>query len=323
MKINDKLQSRMLIRNTVLMILSALLINLNVAYGKTFEECFPSKNNFVCEDPYLFLLERGVDVEQQNMIEASVLQLIQAKPKGGCAGGIYRDQKGQVYYLKRSNPLPELLGSKLMNLFVGTQRTPTVKLVKGQYNFTASSALQGFKTKKAFEKKWKFIQKEVELIIAMDLIGLVDRHSGNVGGIVRKNKKPLAARVDFDTSFLFTIYPTANVPYRPNYNHLDLRHLLLTAKTYPRKEVIKALKKFTAIPDEKIIMAIFEGWVTLNRAGYPVEQSTCFDIAQKIIERKNAFRDILRKRVSTSNPSLQKQQQEILFHLHFLGKLKK
>lgn len=317
MKKHNKAQSIASISNILLVITIFLFINLADTYGQSFDQCFPSKYNFTCDDPYIFLCERGIDVEQKNIIQASDLQFIKGKPKGGCSGGIYRDQKGQVYYLKLSNPFTELMGSKLMNLLVGTQRTPIVKLVKDQHNFTASGALKGFKTKKALKQKWKSIQREVELIIAMDLIGLVDRHKGNMGGIVRKNKKALAARVDFDTSFSFTINPTANTSYNPNCDHLDLRHLLITAKNYPSNEVITAMKKVIRIPDEKIILTIFEGWVTLNRAGYPVEQETCFALAQKLIERKNTFRALLNKKVSAFDPLLKKQHHEILFELYF------
>lgn len=267
------------------------LLTLAYSNAKTFNECFPEKFNFTCGDPYTFLLQAGIDVEK-NIIEQSRLQPLNQKFTGGCTGGIFKG-KQNTYFIKQSNVFTEFIGSKLMNLIVGTNRSPVVKIVKDQVNCTASTKLKNFRTRKELVSKKKLKHKkitgETELAIAMDYLGIVDRHSKNLGFINKKR----AARIDFDASFAFEIRPRANSFYLENSNHLNLNLLLLSMQVYPENEVFRAIRKIVAIPDEKIIMTIFECGVTFARIGYPASLESCFVLARKLIERKNAFRTVL------------------------------
>lgn len=289
---------------------ASLLALTTFSHAQSFTDCFPGKFNFNCQDPYNFLLQSGIDVEK-NIIDQSRLQLLNQKFSGGCTGGVFKGSHN-TYFIKRSNLFSELIGSKLMNLIVGTKVTPVVKVVRDQANYIASTKLKNFVTRKELQSKRKLKHKifkgEIQLAIAMDFLGLVDRHSKNLGCV-----KKYAARVDFDASFAFEIRPRANSHYRETSNHLNLNLLFLSMQTYPEQEVIQAIRKIVEIPDEKIIMTIFECWSTFSRIGNPISLDSCFALAKKLIERKNAFQSILEDPNAATYFSL--QEDPIMFKL--------
>ncbi len=273
----------------------------------TFNECFPEKYNFICGNPNDFLHQTGITLEN-NIIDRARLQLLDRKFNGGSSGGIYQGNHN-TYFIKQSNVFTEFIGSKLMSLIMGKKCTPVVKLVRDQIDCIASTKLEKFKTRKELESKKRFKRQklvgEADITVAMDFLGIVDRHSKNMGYIKLRSKKLLAARVDFDASFAFEIRPRANAHYQETSNHMNLNLLYLSMQTYPEHEVRKAIKNITDIPDEKIVTTIFECWATFSQMGYAISSESCFNLARKLIERKSAFNAILNDPNAVNYLSLQ------------------
>lgn len=285
--------------------LTIYLFSPNFIYSKekSINDCL-KKNNFTCGDPYTFLQDAGIDIDK-DIIQLSDLQLFRKKTTINLKG-IYTNSSKTLHYIKQSNPVTELMGSRLMNLIVGTKCTPIVKLVNDQKFTVASLELPNFKTQKKIDITNKTILGEAILVIAMDFIGLVDRHSRNMGYVVLDSKTLLAARVDFDASFDFESDFFGE--HSLNTNYLNLKHLYSTINKYPRNEIISAMKKIINIPDEKIVMAIFQSWATLTHAGYILNLNHCLAFAQQLIERKHAFRDALKDKNSMLNQLFEKKQ---------------
>lgn len=284
------------------------LISCNNIYSKEkpINKCLNKKNNFVCGDPFVFLKNYGINIDK-DIIQLSNLQLYRKKTTNNLKG-IYIDSNNIIYYIKKANPITEFMGSRLMNLIVGTKCTPIVKIVSDQKFTVASIELLNFKTQKDQDITNKTILGETEINIAMDFIGLVDRHQGNMG-FVKDFKDPeilRRARVDFDASFDFESNFIGEHSLGTNY--LNLKHLRSSANRYPKNEVINAIKKIINIPDEKIIMVIFQAWATLTRAGYVLELNHCLAFAHQLIERKKAFLDVLKDKNSFINQLVDKKQ---------------
>lgn len=277
-------------------------------YSESFDQCFPGKYSFVCPDPNDFLLHSGINIDN-NIIEQSRLKPLKEKFTGGSQGGIYKGNTN-TYFIKRSNVFTEFIGSKLMNLIMGKKCTPTVRLVKDQVNCVASVKLRKFSNRKEFRSKKKISRKnlrgEADIAVAMDFLGIVDRHSKNLGYVNLSSKKLLAARVDFDASFAFEISPRSNSIYNENSNHKNLNLLYLSMQTFPEHQVRSAIRKIGNISDEKIIMTIFECWATFNKLGYVISSESCFALAHKLIERKKAFKFVLDNPDSITFTSLRK-----------------
>lgn len=276
--------------------LSILLLIL-MHYSYAFNECFEDYH-FKCENPNDFLLQLGINVEN-NILDPKNLQVLQQKFNGGCTGGVYQDEVTRnIYFIKQSHVFSEFIGSKLMHLIMGQGRTPVTKIVKDYLGSVASLKLKNFKTRKELASKKRFKKKtiigEAELAVYQDFLGLVDRHPGNMGfQRHKKGKKLLAARADMDSSFAFEVRPKANGQYKPGGNHLNLNQLYLSMHVYPEHDVMKAIKTVIDIPDEKIIMTLFEAWVTFSRTGYnEVSLDSCMSLARKLNERKKAFKTI-------------------------------
>lgn len=289
-----------------ILLITFYLLNPNIIHSKekSIHECF-KKNNFTCGDPYSFLHNAGIDINK-DIIRLSDLQLFRKKTTNNLKGVYTDSNKKTIYYIKQSNPVTELMGSRLMNLILGTRCTPIVKLVNDQKFTVASLELLNFKTQKKIDVVNKTIVGEAALVIAMDFIGLVDRHSRNMGYVALDPKTFLAARVDFDASFDFeSNFFGEHSLYT---NHLNLKHLYSSINKYPRNEIINAMKKIINIPDEKIVMVIFQSWATLTHAGYILDLNLCLAFAQQLIERKNAFREAFNEKNSIFNQLIRKKQ---------------
>lgn len=258
------------------------------SYGQSLNTDFLEKYDLIFDDPYKFLLNEGIDIDK-NMIRLSNLKRIRKKPTGHCKGGIYCDSNKTIYYVKKCRIFNEFTGSQLMNLLVGTEATPVVKVIKNHKRMAAAIKIKSFKIEKKTNTYYKNILNEVELQIAMDFLGLVDRHPRNMGYVRVNSRTLLAARIDFDACFDFE----SKKGYTSKSNHLSLKHLHSSIKIYPKDEIINAIRKIVDIPDQKIVMIIFESWLTLSRSGSNFQLERFLELAQKLIERKNLFREVL------------------------------
>lgn len=280
--------------------MSYIGINTLFASSETSNERFFQKYHFIYEDPMAYLQQKGIHVED-DVIQLSDLQFSTPKATGASAGGIYIGN-GNTYFVKQCNSFHELVGSKFINFIVGTKCSPIVKAVKDQPRTVASLALPGFKMyQKTDKSKYKKILGEAELAIALDYVGIVDRHSRNMG-YVRKNSKTLrAARVDFDATFDFESNATGSNGYSARTNHLDLKHLYISMQCYPKGQVKRAIKKIVNISDEQIITIVLQSWAALSQTPNPRSLDAIITLTQQLIERKNAFRQTLKKKHSKTD----------------------
>lgn len=269
----------------------------NDTYQQTFEECFPEKYDFTCEDRYGFLKKMGINIEE-DLIDFNDLTLIQEKSAGTSKGGIYANihDRSQIYFVKKANAYHEIFATRLMSLIVNPQTIPTIKLVKNKSRTTASLKLHNFTTTHKTDFANKQIVDEVLLIVAMDYLGIIDRHANNMG-YVTDGHKLFLSRVDFDAAFDFESTVTGSYQYasKKGKYHLDLKHLYVTMQTYPKYQIEKAMQKIVDIPDEKIIMIGLQTWGLLSQTPSPKNLEKCLKLAKKLIERKEAFKSELNK----------------------------
>lgn len=258
------------------------------SYTQAFDNSFSEIYHFPNTDSYTFLLNQGINVDE-NILHLSELKRIKKKPTGNSKGGIYRDSDKTIYYVKQCRIFNEIICSRLMNLLVGTETTPIVKIIKNHKRMVASRKIESFRMERNFNTDHKTILNEVELQIAMDYLGVVDRHPKNMGYVRLNSHTLLASRVDFDSCFDFE----SKKGYTSKSDHLSLKHLHRSIKKYSKDEIVNAIRKIVEIPDEKIVMSIYQSWATLSRSDSKIKYERCFALAQKLIERKNVFREIL------------------------------
>lgn len=138
------------------------------------------------------------------------LKQIDRKYRGAAPGGIFRDANEVAWVVKSGSPafqpVHEYIGGRLLNYFYGDQ-APVLKIVvnneaKEQHELMiASKQIIGFESielRKPHSEK--LVEGLADLKVAMDWIGLSDRHDGNQG-YIWKDGKYTAARIDFDNSF--------------------------------------------------------------------------------------------------------------------------
>lgn len=128
---------------------------------------------------YEAALKGELQTTQQEPFLLSSLQLIGKKPGGRTAGGVYSDLSGSIWFVKHGqDPIMEYLRSKVMDLLIGPL-SPEVKLLIDDPNYTASKRIPGFLTEYEVmaDPNHKPIVGKEELLIAMDLMGLVDRNA--------------------------------------------------------------------------------------------------------------------------------------------------
>ncbi|PWU04375.1 MAG: hypothetical protein C5B43_04680, partial [Verrucomicrobia bacterium] len=261
MNISKKIQPLLNANKFTLLIISFVFIPNIISLG-AFNDCFTSDNQFVCKDPYSFFKNEGIDIES-NILHSSELRLKKKKPTGHSKGGIYKEkkQKHNVYYVKKCRIFNEITGSRLMNLIVGTESSPQVKVIKNKKRMIASKRLSSFRMQNQAHIGNKTILNEVELRVAMDFLGIVDRHPRNMGYRKLKSKQLVAARVDYDSCFDFE----STKGYTSKTNHRNLKHIHNTIDDFPTDQIRNAMAKIVEIPDEKIVLSIFESWAIINR----------------------------------------------------------
>lgn len=285
----------------IVLVISSFSPNTVLAKEQSFDNCF-KKNNFICGNPYDFFLKQGIDLNK-DILQIATLKM-QKKEPGIKFKGIYTDSSKNIYYVKQANPVRELMGSRLVNLILGTKRTPIVKIVNDQIYTVASLELHNFKTKKKIGPHHTLLG-EAELAVVENFIALGDSHNKNEGGVGKSTDKLIAARVDYDDSFRFGVSRSGK--NSPKANHLNLKLLYDSINKYPKDEIVSAIKKVTSVPDEKIVMTIFQSWALLQQAGYVLDLKHCLEFAHQLIERKNAFRDALKDPHSIANELIQKK----------------
>lgn len=258
----------------------------------TLKDCFSETFSFTCKNPHEFLKNIGIDINQ-NIIPVKKLRQTDKTTWGCHKGSFHADEKGVEYFVKTTQMMNEFIGSRLLNEILDTERTPLVKLIDGKENGIASQKLLKFIRANNINIKKKNVIDEIPLAIALDYIGINNRGGKNMGYIVLSDKNIVAARVDVDKSFTFgeDRWKGKNL----NSDHLNLSLLHGSVKKYPRDQVVKAIKKVTDIPDEKIVEIVFECWTTLNQVGYPIPLERGIVFGQQLVERKKAFNDILNK----------------------------
>lgn len=282
----------------------------NIIYSNEniFQDKFHENYSLICEDPYKCFLSLGINLED-DIITLPKNQKFKKNHVGISNGSIYHNGD-QIIYIKHSNPFIELMASRLMNLFIGTTYSPIVKVIRDESEkYTiASLKLPGFQPISSFNKSDKIIKGKANLAVAQALLGVVDQNKHNMG-VVRVNSKTYyAARVDLDSSFDYT--SKLQGTYSLDTDYLDLKHLHLAIQTFPKQEVINAIKQITDVSDEKIIMTIFQAWATLCQAGYLLSLDPCLTLAHQIIDRKNAFREAIENKNSNAYKLIAKKHKK-------------
>ncbi|PWU04372.1 MAG: hypothetical protein C5B43_04665 [Verrucomicrobia bacterium] len=283
----------------ILFCISPLLLH---SKEKSLDQCL-KKNTFICGDAYSYLLNIGTNIDK-DILPLSSLKMYKQRAESKFKA-IYFDKYKNVYYVKEANPITEFMGSRLMNLILGRKVSPIVRIINDQKFTVASLELQNFKTQESTDLKHKSIIGQADLDFAMNFIGLVDRHSGNMGYVSLDSNTLLAARVDFDASFDFE--SSFFRAHSLNTNYLNLKHLFISIEQYSKDETLSALKKIINLPDEKIVMVIFQCWATFVRAGYSLELKHCLAFANQLIERKHAIRDALKDKHSALSQAIEKK----------------
>lgn len=246
-------------------------------------ECRQTKvypNNILSAEAYYDAALKGeLQTEKKQPFLLSSLKLVGEKPEGGAEGAIFKDSSGDIWFIKKAqSPITEFLGSKIMDLLIGPL-SPEVRLFVDAPNYIASKLLPGFVTKDSviIDPNHKPIVGEVELLIAMNLMGLGDRHEANLG-YVEMDDRLEAARVDFDDSFDFDW--SDNTPI---------------SKLLDSKTLELSMERIYNIPDEMILYVLGDAFNSLWEADIPVNYDKYSNLAFTLIFRKHALKELLAK----------------------------
>jgi len=268
------------------------------AKGKSFEKCFLSKNQygFYCGAPNSFFKEFGIKTNEYQM-QLNDLTFVQedqgAIKTGSVHANIYMDANKIYYFVQSPKSVKnELIGSKLMQLMVGTERTAIVKLLKDKRQKIAARMIKGFRIKATFDTKDKRIVGCAELAIAMDFLGLINRNESNIGIVELDSKTLTPARVDYAYSFQFDQKGGAK-SMSEDRDPLCLKQLYQTLEKYPLSEILPALEKVIDISDDQIFIEVIRCWAALSDLkieSFSLKEATL--LASKLIQRKNIFKRV-------------------------------
>lgn len=284
---------------TKLFCITFIFFSISYTSANLLYQYFPGKNPFLYEDPYAFLLSMGIDLNK-DIVYFSNFRAIKGTTLGGNKGNFYKDARNVEYFIKYSSLFQEFTGAKFMNIILPSQ-SATVKIVADRLGLTASKKIDNFHRQKEVDVRNKQMLGEVDVAIAQDFIGLTDRGKKNVGFLTKGSDTLIFARIDYDKSFRF-----ANNRINSDLNSMDHLNLVMlndSIKTYPKDQVIQSLRKIINISDQAIVLTSFHAFAALAYAGYPIDLEGSFILAQKLIERKNAFRQTLNYLIASSSQS--------------------
>lgn len=239
------------------------------------------------------------------------LKKVKEKPGKLNAGGIYKDQNEVVWFVKeehptvdwlmnKKRPINEYLASKLMDLFIGPF-SPEVKLFKESSTCTGSKHVLQFIEKYEVDKNNDPRERlgELKLNIVMDLLGIGDRHDGNVGYVVVRDKL-IAARIDFDDSFQFLLYPEEDLYLSSMHDFKDLSP----------SDIEEVLNEIVSIPEEYLLHVLNDGFQSIQSTAlgknYNENKEGYDNLGLRLLERKRLLGELLeviRRLFSTINTS--------------------
>lgn len=261
------------------------------ANDEIFRQCISPDYNFICTDLDNFLQRMGIDFNK-NIISYKDLHQVDKKRMGCHKGSFYVDQSGAEYFVKESQLFNEFMGAKIAHLFLDQNAAPIVKVVKDKKDSMASLKIHSFIRRKDTSKN--SASGEVLLAVVMDLIALEDRSKRNQGysNSSTDPNRVMHARVDFDKSFCFGKKRWKEV--KINSDYLDLSHLMSSIKKFSKKEIIEALETVVKVSNKDLMMTVLDGWMALKSIGWEQPMEMGFLFGQQIIERKNAFHEVLK-----------------------------
>lgn len=275
MKLNNKLLSLFLLIN-LLLITYGDINNNTFGLNKGRQTKSYPKAMFDAQAYYDAALKGELQTAKKEPFLLSSLKRVGIKPSGKAIGGIYEDKDGEIWIVKYGQaPIDEYLGSKIMDLLIGPF-SPEVKVLIDAPGYTASKFLPGFLTEKEAKRNPKHNHKPIvgkeKLLIAMDLMGLEDRHEENMGYIDLGDQLE-AARVDFDSAFSFH--------YLHPFDYND----------------VKAIKSIADIPDEMFLYVLGDAYNDLWEASIHVQpirikyKKNLYDLGLILIARKNELKN--------------------------------
>ncbi|PWU07463.1 MAG: hypothetical protein C5B43_00300 [Verrucomicrobia bacterium] len=264
--------------------------------GKTFQQCFVKEDKYglYCENPKILLKKLGIENDNYR-IKADDLHYVQEKQgtikTGSTLAQIYRDTNKIFYFVQSPKSIRnELIGSKLMSLILGPERTADVKIIEDRPEMIAARMIKGFQLKR--DLSGKNVIGSADLDIAMDFLGLTNRSGFNIGHIEVNSKTLTPARVDYSYSFLYEekdLHSNSDTQ-----DPLDLRLLFSTFKKHSRAEILPTLKKIAEMGDEQIFVEVLRCWTVLseyNNLSFSLKDA--FKLASNLLERKELFAKVL------------------------------
>lgn len=221
----------------------------------------------------------------------SELKKIDEKSEGFATGEVVQDESEVIWFIKQAQVIEnEYLGAKLMNLLVG-QSTPEVKLIEEIEGYTASKKILKFVTEETVINNKNLNKKSIigriKLYLAMDLIGLEDRHDQNMGyRYIEVEDRLEAIRVDFDDCF--------NID--DDHYDTEIYDEALSEKQIEGVKVLEiAIEELLAIPDQIILKTLSEGIDDLMARAIELDIEKYQQLGLRLVKRKDVLRVIYEK----------------------------
>lgn len=237
------------------------------------------------------------------------LKLVSEKNSGSSGGGVYRDKDGAIWFLKSTKQAEyEFLGSVMINLLFG-DKTAKVKLVKNNdqnsvasKNYVASKKLLGFIPEISLIGS-EVIYGDGALAVALDWIGITDRHKENMGYILTQ-KGLEATRIDYDASFSF--FEEHSVMDRDDFLHdLDEDYLFELIARYSIEDCLFMFKTIRDLPDDIVLKLFKRSLDVLQENNYKKLNSKKMDaMLAGLIARKKKMENLLQ--LLENDPKYQK-----------------
>lgn len=199
--------------------------------------------------------------EDKTTLSLKDLRQVDIKYTGAANDDVFRDANELVWIVKSGfsniKPVHEYIGGQILHYFYSDQ-TPLLKIVSNEETLPchelmiASRQIIGFEPESLRKPPSdQTLYGLADLKVAMDWIGLGDRHEGKQGYIL-KNGKYVAARIDFNNSF-----DESKGFFDWTHPDLDMsKQLLKNIEQFSFAELELAIQRLVSIPDDVLVNAV-------------------------------------------------------------------
>ncbi len=240
--------------------------------------------------------DQNLEVTPSNyLLSLSDLELVSKKSIGCNAGGVYKDQEDQRWFIKvpgfSARVSHEYIVGRLLAL-LDPSLFAEIRLVNHHPSYVASKFLNDFvpyrshgvETYKQLISKVKTTIAGAELyVVVRNWLGIEDENIGNVGTVPSRDGATLhLTRIDYDTAFYFETFKTSSLDF-----HIQ-GQLLLNEAAF-----MQSLKRIIDLSEEQIKITLEDIFDELDEVGIDFDYDKRDKLKAFLKTRKQQFSNCL------------------------------